>query len=177
MGWRSRCHNTKYSEKQCFSTIIDITLVNRSNYTTSSHLRIMDPLSALSVAASVVQFVDFGRKIVSKTNEIHNSSKGESIDNALTEATAKRLTILAKDLESSLQLEGHQDLPSDKTLYNICVSCIILGNQLTARFDKLRVHSDAKHRAWKSFRQALKSVWSKGRSMLFRDNWQIIGKS
>jgi hypothetical protein len=122
----------------------------------------MDPLSALSIAASVVQFVDFGLKIVSKTKEIYNSSKGESIDDALTEATAKRLTILAKDLESSLQLEGHQDLPSDKALYNICVSCIILGNQLTARFDKLRIRNDSKHRAWKSFRQALKSVWCKG---------------
>ena len=44
----------------------------------------------------------------------------------------------------------------------ICNSCVDLSNELLARFEKLRVHEADKHRRWKSFRQALKSVWSKG---------------
>jgi hypothetical protein len=41
----------------------------------------MDGLSALSVAASVAQFIEFGHSIVSKSNEIYNSAHGASIQN------------------------------------------------------------------------------------------------
>jgi hypothetical protein len=64
----------------------------------------MDPFSALSVAASVVQFLDFGCQVVSKAKAINRSADGVSIDHAQSEAAAKRLVHLAEGMKSSLQL-------------------------------------------------------------------------
>ncbi|KAK3935936.1 hypothetical protein QBC46DRAFT_357843 [Diplogelasinospora grovesii] len=41
----------------------------------------MDPLTALSVAASVIQFVQFASSLISNTSEICNSANGASADN------------------------------------------------------------------------------------------------
>jgi hypothetical protein len=40
----------------------------------------MDPLSALSIAASVVQFVDFGTRLLSGTREVYKSASGQTKD-------------------------------------------------------------------------------------------------
>jgi hypothetical protein len=37
-----------------------------------------------------------------------------------------------------------------------------MSNQLLAKLNKLKVEDGQKHRGYKSFRQALKSVWAKG---------------
>lgn len=39
------------------------------------------------------------------------------------------------------------------------MACISIAQELAERFRKLKV--DRNHRRWKSFRQALKTVWSK----------------
>lgn len=57
----------------------------------------MDPFSALSVAASVVQFLDFSCQVVSKAKAINRSADGVSIDHAQSEAAAKRLFNLAEE--------------------------------------------------------------------------------
>jgi len=51
----------------------------------------MDPVSALSIAASVVQFVDFGKHLLSASYEIYRSPSGES-------AKEVELSTIAKDL-------------------------------------------------------------------------------
>lgn len=135
----------------------------------------MDPFSALSVAAAVVQFLDFGCQVVSKAKAINRSVDGISIDHAQSEAAAKRLAKLAEGMRSSLQLEStassssgngfvlvsRHTLPEDEAIKILCTSCVDLSQELIAKFDRLRVSTGAKHRRWKSLRQALKSVWSK----------------
>ena len=60
----------------------------------------MEPLSALSVAAAVVQFVDFGSSLVSKSREIYKSSQGASIGQAESEIATKRLVDLNERLKA-----------------------------------------------------------------------------
>lgn len=58
----------------------------------------MDPLSALSVAAAVVQFVDYGTRLVSKTRELYKSTQGALTTNIELEAASKRVQYLTTPL-------------------------------------------------------------------------------
>lgn len=49
----------------------------------------MDPLSALSLAATVVQFIDFAHSLVSGSREIYNSANGLTEGNAVLELIAR----------------------------------------------------------------------------------------
>ena len=111
----------------------------------------MDPFSALPVAASVVQFLDFGCQVVSKAKDIYRSSDGISIDHAQSQAAAKRLINLSEGMKSYLQLGSatsavsgnefvlisRQSMPEDEAIKVLCTSCIDLSNKLIERFEKL----------------------------------------
>jgi hypothetical protein len=147
----------------------------RNIATPHTNMNPLDPFSALSVASSVVKFLDFSWQVVSKARDLNHSADGVSIDHAQSEAAAKRLANLAEGMRASLQLgsatsavSGNEfvlvfrhALPEDKAIKVLCTSCIELSNQLIDKFGKLRVTAGTKHRRWKSLRQALKSVWSK----------------
>ena len=125
----------------------------------------MDGLSALSVAASVAQFIQFGCTLVSKSKEIYESAHGASKQHVESAAAAGRLVELGEGMKASLELERAQGgaAPSkqQQSLEAICHGCITVSEELLARLDKLKVQNGQQNRRWKSFRQALKSVWSK----------------
>ncbi len=131
----------------------------------------LDPLSALSVAASVVQFVDFAGKIVSKGKDIYESSDGALQENLSTETVTVRLREKILALESSRRWakqitvrpeKAHQEAAQrDQRLDEICKDCSNLSKNLLHQLGELKVPKGSEHRRWKSFRQALKSVWSK----------------
>jgi hypothetical protein len=119
----------------------------------------MDPLSALSLAAALVQFVDFTSKIVSKGYHIYNTTDGAIPQNVALE-------FIVTDLQNlNARLKHHGTLScatkDEQALEDLSASCTILANELVDRLNKLKVAGDTKHRKWKSFRQALKTVWSK----------------
>jgi hypothetical protein len=83
----------------------------------------MDGLSALSVAASVAQFLEFGCSLVSKSKEIYPSVDGALPRNISTEDATRRLIELSEVIKSGLVLDSHQpDLASkvDDPLRSIC---------------------------------------------------------
>lgn len=121
----------------------------------------MDPLSALSIAASVVQFVQFGASLVSKTHEIYTSNEGKLSANVRAEVATKRLVDLVDKLRDPLVSGSSERSIESQELELICNKCVAISNELLGRLDKLRVQDRENHRKWKSFRQALKSVWSK----------------
>src|SRR6266536_6475334 len=116
----------------------------------------MDPLSALSIAASVAQFIQFASSLVSKSHQIY--AEGALVDHVECENATKRLVNLTNEVQSSLgDLGSLGKLSEDsEALRTICVRCGKLSEDLISRLSDLRV--DRKHRKWKSFRQALKSV-------------------
>ncbi|KAM7212830.1 hypothetical protein V8F06_011776 [Rhypophila decipiens] len=76
-----------------------------------------------------------------------------------TQTVTLRLKELAANIKSSqaaLRTSGNQE-----NLDRVCAECMIISDQLLAHLQRLKVPEDANHRRWKSFRQALKSVWSK----------------
>lgn len=74
----------------------------------------MDPFSALSIATSVAQFVEFGCSLVSETRQIYNSLDGATVSQVETSLAAKRLLKLSERMKSSLRdqtLPKPPDLP------------------------------------------------------------------
>ena len=123
----------------------------------------MDGLSALSVAASVAQFLEFGCSLVSKSKEIYHSVDGALPRNISAEDATRRLIELSEVIKSGLVLDSHQpDLASkvDDPLRSICDGCIAASETLLSRLEKLKVQNGQGMRRFKSVRQALKSVWS-----------------
>ena len=122
----------------------------------------MDPLSALSVAASAVQFVDFGCKLFSKSKEIYNSADGTPIGQQQAGNASKRLVELTDYLKKSLRVDqNRQSTPEDKALDAICNGCIEISNKLLATFEKLQVQNGTKYRRWASYQKAFISISSK----------------
>jgi hypothetical protein len=132
-------------------------------YFISSHILFyqMDPLSALGVAASVVQFIQFGSSLVSKSHELYTHGGLQS--NIDCEEAVQRLIGLTKNVKTSLSdIEGLGRLSENsKVLKTICERCASLADCLLVRLNALRIDDKQKHRKWKSFRQAMKSICSK----------------
>jgi hypothetical protein len=63
----------------------------------------MDPLSALSVAAAVVQFVGFGTRVLSNARHIYESSSGQTSTNLELSTVANDLSRLIDDMESKVE--------------------------------------------------------------------------
>lgn len=61
----------------------------------------MDPLSALSIATSVIQFLDFGANLLCKGTEIYHSAQGSLVENVQLEAIASNMLELNRELQNS----------------------------------------------------------------------------
>lgn len=118
---------------------------------------IMDPVAALSLAVNIIQCVDWSRKIVCKAKELYQS--GTSQDVSRKETVTERLADLTdrvKDLQRRTTSRN-----ANPNLDRICNDCVTASDELLHQLQRLKVpKDDAEHRRWKSFRQALKTVWS-----------------
>jgi hypothetical protein len=119
----------------------------------------MDPVSALGVAAAVVQFVDFSSRILSKGSEFYKN--GALIQHQDITQTAASLTQLSNRLSAarssleSLKCQTFEEL----ALKAIVEECKVTGQELVTILRQLEVRG--KNKVWNSLRQALKSEWKK----------------
>lgn len=116
----------------------------------------MDPISGVGLAANVLQFVDFCAKLVSKGNAIFKSTSGTLEEHAQVETVSRRLQELARDLETSISSRPGND---EQHLVAICQACVGIAGDLRDKLSRLTVMGQRTR--FKSFRQALKSVWQK----------------
>lgn len=118
----------------------------------------MDPLSALSVAASVVQFVDFAFRILSDARQLYED--GELSVNIQSSRVASELGSWSKDLRRSIREQNSTSLSNnEQELETLCRDCAALAGDLKARVENLK--PAGKGRPWESVGQALKSMWSR----------------
>ncbi|KAK3348860.1 hypothetical protein B0T25DRAFT_609099 [Lasiosphaeria hispida] len=95
----------------------------------------LDPLSALSVAAVVVQFVDFGRKIVCKSRELYHSINGLTDENLASKTVTLRLQELARDLKAPRTAVLSRQSPR---LQQICDECEEISVELLEKLRRLQ---------------------------------------
>src|SRR5271156_3561275 len=126
----------------------------------------MDPLTALSVAGTIVQFIDFGSKLLQDGQGLYKSSSGTLTANQELELiTADLQSVLSKlrksadttELPGPLTQEDHKDHLSFK---DVCDGASTVAEELLARLDMLKVKGK-KYRKLSSLQKALSNLWSK----------------
>lgn len=117
----------------------------------------MEPLSAISLAGTVVQFLDFGIKLVAKANEIYNSAEGAEVRNIELDAITQNFVSLNRRVRiRSHKLCAFGISEDEMALEAITAQCNKVGEELIDALQKAKVQGA--HKRWKSARQALKSV-------------------
>jgi hypothetical protein len=115
----------------------------------------MDPSTALSLAGNVVQFVDFGCQLLSQSRELYRSTRGSlAADEELHLVTADLRALILKLRNTP----SHESQDASPHFRKICDEAVTLAEEILTRIEGLRVNG--KHRAWKSFQQAIKNAWS-----------------
>jgi hypothetical protein len=77
---------------------------------------------------------------------------------------SRQLADLSETIKASRRVgqPGIRGISADEcTLEAICDGCISISKGLIMKLEKLRVGDGRRYRTFKSFRQALKSIWSK----------------
>ena len=122
---------------------------------------VLDPLTALGIASNAVQLAEFSSRLISRGHQIFKSTDGALTENLELEAIASGLLKMNNTLARSLRSdELHRTLSDDdKELQAICEGCRCVGTELINALQKLKIRGN--HGKWKSFRQALKTIWSK----------------
>ena len=123
----------------------------------------MDPLTALSVAGTVVQFVDFAWELFTDGRELYKSSTGAlAVNDEMELITTTFQAVVTKlhitDNGVSLGVKDERQLRIEK----IRAQAEQIAGELIKLLNKLKIKSkNDKHRAWQSVKQVIKSAASK----------------
>ena len=123
------------------------------------YFALMEPLSALSVATAVTQFLDFTGAVLSSTWKIYISNDDDFGPNPDIVTITKNLNELNGNLRHSSSCSHHSSpTKQDQDIERLCGRCVELGDRLITVLNSLQ--SQSKHRLWGSFRQALGTIWN-----------------
>ncbi|KAI1178971.1 hypothetical protein F4777DRAFT_42061 [Nemania sp. FL0916] len=125
----------------------------------------MDPLAALGLAASVIQFVHFTSSLVKGTSKIYRSGEGkaqtlESIYQKLSQLSAALKTVNSVDQVSAV---GYRN-----DLQSIAEGCRADSELLLSLISKLKSKPSGSP-LWDSFRQTLREILAQGELQELRD--------
>ena len=121
---------------------------------------VLEVFTALGLASSIVQFVDFGCHLFSKASELHQSAEGVSTENADLEIIARSLERLSDGLIKSTRAAAFgAGQSAEDELQRLADRCKNVAGELLSVLGALRIQGS--NTRWKSFRQALFSMWKK----------------
>ena len=121
----------------------------------------LDPLMAISLASSIVQFTDFGLKLVTSTIELYHSADGLSEERSNLEHQTSLVREYAKAIFHSSEYDGDYDPASEneKELRELAGSCEGIASNLLLVLDDLKVKRPAgPGRKSESFRKAVAAL-------------------
>jgi hypothetical protein len=128
----------------------------------------MDPLSALSLAGTIVQLVDFGKKLFSDCEQLYNSSRGVlTVHEQLELVTADLQSVFSKlKNTSSMQrdeigVSNKSNHVTDESIFlEICDEAAMIADELLAKLRGFKI-KDGKHRSWETLKAVVKPIWSR----------------
>lgn len=127
-----------------------------------SSFSIMDPFTGLSLAGNIIQFIDFGGRLLSNARELYKSSVGSlAVHDEIILVTAD-LDVLVKKLRKSMYsgLGSEGDDDRWKNLREICDEAAMVAEELLERLETLKLNFDSKHRGWDTIKLAIRSLWN-----------------
>jgi hypothetical protein len=119
---------------------------------------VLDPWTAMGLAGNIVQFVDFGCKLISETRTIYKSKAGASERTRNLETITADLEQLCDGLAISV---SRGTTMVDENLRRIAFECQEVAKEL--RTVLLTLHIDGKETVWSSFIVAVQEIWTKDR--------------
>jgi hypothetical protein len=124
---------------------------------------VLDPVSALGVSAAVVQLIQFGGNLLSKSYSLYRNGESAFLEITELDAIAHTLAGMDEHIQVALApITTRTRLSSqEQTIQDICKNVCRLASQLIDALDSLRVRS--RHAKWKSFREALNMIWNSDR--------------
>src|ERR1700753_1320469 len=101
----------------------------------------MEPLVAISLAANVVQFVDFAASILLKSSELRISNDGRLVQHRDISSTCDDLSRITAKLSESIapatiSIALSED---DQALRKLCEGCLEVSRELQTGLAKLQV--------------------------------------
>ncbi|KAF4466302.1 hypothetical protein FALBO_6836 [Fusarium albosuccineum] len=122
----------------------------------------MDPLSTLSIVAGVVQFLDFGSRVLSGANEAYSSSVGRTSRNAELSATVADFSTFSGELEAKSKLLTNVPAGSSQEIFvRLCHECKDISRQLEDAISKHQATGNhGFDRAVSSLVVVIEGIWS-----------------
>jgi hypothetical protein len=114
---------------------------------------------ALGVASSVIQIIDFSRKLLTETRDTIKGGQENRVKRQELEAIAQSFKDLGQSLQTSLQEANlTRNLTSEEQkIYDVSNDVDRIASQLASQLDKIKARSNSM--IWRSFREALNMVW------------------
>ncbi|KAL8791770.1 MAG: hypothetical protein Q9195_005646 [Heterodermia aff. obscurata] len=128
--------------------------------------------NTLGLASNVFTFIDFTCRLIDGSLELYHSKDGATVSHRVLEDVTKDLGNLCEGLapgQSNIQGSGASD--SETALLPLLEPCKKLGDELLTVLEDLKVQSRGK--AWKSVRQALKSVWNANKIKKYKEQLDL----
>lgn len=113
----------------------------------------MDPLAAVSLAGNIIQFIEFGTRLLSTTKELYRSSAGSLTVHDEIELVTTDLSILVAKLK-----QNWTDEPSN--FRKICDEAASVATEIVTKLGTMKVKKEGKYRELRSFRAAVTQIWS-----------------
>jgi hypothetical protein len=121
--------------------------------------RMLDPLTAISLASAVVQFVDFSVKLVSAGHELYE--KGSLANNNEVEQITQDIAHLAEELGAHRPPSANPPSQDEIALQQLAGSCKELAEEMMTVLETLKVQKPKS--GLEIVRKALRSMRKKGK--------------
>lgn len=117
----------------------------------------LDPFTAISLATAIVQFVDFGSKLITKGYEIHaNGALQENID--LTAITADLHAFTDRIVLDSSNTSA-KPTSEEQALQKVAKICAEISQKLLNILTSLEVSKQGDFRSWTSLRASVRAAF------------------
>jgi hypothetical protein len=135
----------------------------------------LNPLDAISLTSAIVQFVDFGSKLLLEGYGAYKDASGASEEHAdITEATTY-LQELAVHLGASSA--GVANSKYDTALQSLTTDCEALSKELLHLLEELQVKGEGVQRTWDAVRKTIKGYSKKGKIERFERRLERIQRN
>jgi hypothetical protein len=123
----------------------------------------MEPLAAIGLASNILQMVDFTKKLISQTREIHTSTTGALDIHEGLQASSRNLSELTSSIQGKSSIlkfvpskNFHKSTP-ERRLWILCQETEDITNDIQNAIERISGDTTT---IWKSTRQAFRSIRS-----------------
>jgi hypothetical protein len=143
----------------CITVPKHCTLIKFPGSLLAAAIMVLDPLSAVSLAGTVLQFVEFTGKLLTNAHELLKSPEGALESNMQLEFLAADLRRISQNLRAPFhEVALGCDPKEEEDLRQVCAGCDDVATELSARLGGLK--RNGTHQKWSSLQKAIKTAWT-----------------